>query len=158
MNECHDGSSIYNRLTYHAACKVECQSPIGYSKLALFVFFYNRYRLMSFIGNADVDCFKERNKSSRQGFCHFGGTIEVPLQCQYVPAGHTCTIAETSTTPRTTTTGCTHLRQAISQALKRATGTTQPALKRDSYRSSTVFVGLTTGLTSSGLRRKKRLF
>ena len=40
----------------------------------------------------------------------------VPLLRRYVPAGNTGTTAATGTTPRVSTSGCSHMCQAISQA------------------------------------------
>ena len=58
------------------------------------------------------------------------GMVVVPLyeQCRCVPAGNTGTTAATGTTLHTSTACCSHICQAISQALYRATGTAQPAL------------------------------
>ena len=44
--------------------------------------------------------------------------------------GNTGTKAAAGATMHTATTGCSHLRQSISQALYRATGTTQTALQK----------------------------
>lgn len=70
----------------------------------------------------------------------------VLLSRRYMTAGNTGSIiAETGATPRTATTGCSNLRQAISQALVTSlAGTAQPALQRDHYHCS------------DGYRTKKR--
>ena len=49
-------------------------------------------------------------------------TVVAPLQRRYVPAGNAGIIAATGTTPHSAVAGCSHLCQAIPQALKRVTG------------------------------------
>ena len=55
----------------------------------------------------------------------------VYLEYRYVRGGIIGNIAATGTNPHADTTVCSHPSQTISQALQRATGTTQPALQRD---------------------------
>ena len=64
-------------------------------------------------------------------FCTRCPVVVLAVECRYVPAGNTgTTVAATGTTPHAATVNacCSHLCRAHSQALYRATGTTQPAL------------------------------
>ena len=68
-------------------------------------------------------------------FWYTSPVVLVPPVCWYASAGNTGKIAAASTTPDTDSTG-SHLCQAISQALKRATVTTEAALYRGIYIST----------------------